>query len=138
SAKWATKLNRPEDATKAYESVLARFPRSYYAWRSAVALGWDVGDFTTVRHKTPEVVKVSSIAPPGGSETFQELYRLGLKKEAWAQFQTEISDRTELSIDEEFTKGLLKLYQGKNLRGITQIWYLQRRDNAEDQLEWQE
>lgn len=137
-AKWATKLNRPEDATKAYESVLARFPRSYYAWRSAVALGWDVGDFTTVRYKTPEVVKVSSINPPGGSETFQELYRLGLKKEAWAQFQTEISDRTELSISEEFTKGLLKLYQGKNLRGINRIWYLQRRETAKDQQEWQE
>ena len=136
-AKWATKLNRSEDATKAYESVLARFPRSYYAWRSAVALGWDVGDFTTVRHKNPEVVKVDYIAPPGGSQTFQELYKLGLEEEAWAQFQTEISDRTELTISEGFTKGLLKLYQGKNLRGINQIWYLQDTDKAEDKLEWQ-
>ena len=136
-AKWATKLNRPQDAAKAYESVLARFPRSYYAWRSAVALGWDVGDFTTVRDKTPEVVKINRIAPPGGSETFQELYRLGLEEEAWAQFQTEISDRTELSISEGFTKGLLKLYRGKNLRGINQIWYLKDADKAEDKQEWQ-
>ena len=136
-AKWATKLNRPQDATDAYESVLARFPRSYYAWRSAVALGWDVGDFTTVRHKTPEVVKVSQINPPGGSETFQELYKLGLKEEAWAQFQTETSGMTELTVADEFTQGLLKLHRGKNLRGINQIWYLKDKDSLEDKQEWE-
>jgi soluble lytic murein transglycosylase len=137
-AKWASQLNRPEDATKAYQSVLVRFPRSYYAWRSAVALGWDVGDFTTVRNKTPEVVKINRINPPGGSATFQELYQLGLESEAWAQFQTEISDRpeAELSVADEFTLGLLKLYQGKNLRGINQIGYLQDRDTPEAQQAW--
>ena len=136
-AKWATKLNRPEDATKAYQSVLTRFPRSYYAWRSAVAMGWDVGDFSTVRHKTPEVVKINRIVPPGGSETFQELYKLGLEPQAWAQFQTETSDRNELTVADEFTKGLLKLYQGKNLRGINQISYLQDIDTSVDKQEWQ-
>ncbi|MCC0176748.1 transglycosylase SLT domain-containing protein [Waterburya agarophytonicola K14] len=140
-AKWATKLNRPEDATQAYQLVLARFPRSYYAWRSAVALGWDVGDFTTVRYKTPEVVKIERIFPPGGSETFQELYKLGLEEEAWAQFQTEISDKpqsTNLTVADEFTQGLFKLYQGKNLRGINQIWYLEDRDTPEDKQQWQQ
>lgn len=136
-AKWATKLNRPQDATKAYKSVLASFPRSYYAWRSAVALGWDVGDFTTVRDKIPQVVKTSTIKPPGGSATFQELYKLGLEEEAWAQFQTEISDQLELSVADDFTKGLLKLYQGKNLRGINRIWYLQDRHTPEDKQQWQ-
>ena len=135
-AKWAAKLNRPQDATKAYQSVLARFPRSYYAWRSAVALGWDVGDFTTVRHKVPEVVKVNRIIPPGGSETFQELYKLGLEPEAWAQFQTEVSGKTELTIADEFTHGLLELHQGKNLRGINQIWYLKDRNKPEDKQQW--
>ncbi|MEM8722916.1 MAG: transglycosylase SLT domain-containing protein [Cyanobacteria bacterium P01_G01_bin.39] len=137
-AKWAAKLNRPDDANTAYKSVLARFPRSYYAWRSAVALGWDVGDFTTVRDKVPQVVKAPKITPPGGSQTFQELYRLGLEEEAWAQFQLEISDRSELSVADDFTKGLLKLYQGKNLRGINQIWYLQDRDSPEDKQQWQQ
>lgn len=135
-AKWATKLNRPQDATKAYQSVLTRFPRSYYAWRSAVALGWDVGDFTTVRYQTPNVIKANKITPPGGSKTFQELYQLGLESEAWAQFQTETSDRTELTVAEEFTQGLLKLRQGNNLRGINQIWYLQERDRPEDRQAW--
>jgi len=136
-AKWATKLNRPQDATTAYQSVMTRFPRSYYAWRSAVALGWDVGDFTTVRDKVPQVVKTTSTVPPGGSQTFQELYKLGLEQEAWTQFQMEISDRSELTVADDFTKGLLKLHRGQNLRGINQIWYLQDRDSPEDRQEWQ-
>ena len=136
-AKWATKLNRPEDATKAYQSVLTRFPRSYYAWRSAVALGWDVGDFDSVRDKTPEVVKAKRLQPPGGSETFQELYRLGFEPEAWAQFQSAISDRAELTIAEAFTEGLLKLYQGKNLRGINKIGSLSSRQTSQDKQQWQ-
>ena len=137
-AKWAQKLDRPEDATRAYKSVLTRFPRSYYAWRSAVALGWDVGDFTTVRDKVPQVVKAGKIIPPGGSPTFQELYKLGLESEAWGQFQTEISDKSELSIADDFTLGLLKLNRGQNLRGINQIWYLQDRDSPEDKQQWQQ
>ena len=137
-AKWAEKLNRPQDATNAYKSVLSRFPRSYYAWRSAVALGWDVGDFTTVRDQVPQVVKANKITPPGGSKTFQELYKLGLEQKAWAQFQSEIGDRTELSVADDFTKGLLKLHQGQNLRGINRIWYLQDRDDPQDKQEWQQ
>ena len=137
-AKWAEKLNRPDHAAIAYKTVLTRFPRSYYAWRSAVALGWDVGDFTTVREKIPQVVKASKITPPGGSPTFQQLYKLGLESEAWAQFQFDISDRSELTVADDFTQGLMKLYQGQNLRGINQIWYLQDRDSREDRQQWQQ
>lgn len=145
-AKWATKLNRPQDATVAYKSVLARFPRSYYAWRSAVALGWDVGDFTTIRQQVPQVLKTEKITPPGGSATFQELYKLGLEQEAWAQFQSEISDReaeeephrSELTLADEFTKGLWQLHRGYNLRGINQIGALQDRDTPEDKQQWQQ
>jgi soluble lytic murein transglycosylase len=163
-AKWATKLKRPQDATVAYKSVLTRFPRSYYAWRSAVALGWDVGDFTTLRQQVPQVLKTEKITPPGGSATFQELYKLGLEQEAWTQFQSEISDREvearpkglapnvasreaillgephrqELTLADDFTKGLLQLHQGNNLRGINQIGELQDRDTPQDKQQWQQ
>lgn len=145
-AKWATKLNRPQDATVAYKSVLTRFPRSYYAWRSAVALGWDVGDFTSVRQQIPQVLKTEKITPPGGSATFQELYKLGLEQEAWTQFQSEISDREaerephspELTLADDFTKGLWQLHQGYNLRGINHIGELQDRDTPEDKQQWQQ
>ena len=103
-----------------------------------MALGWDVGDFTTVREKVPQVVKASKITPPGGSPTFQQLYKLGLESEAWTQFQFDISDKPELTVADDFTQGLMKLYQGKNLRGIDRIWYLQDRDSLEDRQQWQQ
>lgn len=137
-AKWAEKLGRQQDANTAYKSVLTRFPRSYYAWRSAVVLGWNVGDFTTVRQMLPQVNKnrVRSL-PPAGSKTFQELYQIGLTEEAWTQFQTEISNKETLTVAEEYTKGLMKLHQGKNLRGINQIWNLRERTDPQDIQQWQ-
>ena len=135
--KWAQKLGRSEDATKAFQTTLAAFPRSYYAWRSAVALGWDVGDFTTVRNLQPQVVAASNFIPPGGSEIFQELYRSGLTEEAWGQFQMEISDKEQLTISEEFTQGLMRLHRGKNLRGINQIWFIEDRNDPEERQQWQ-
>jgi soluble lytic murein transglycosylase len=135
--KWAQKLGREQDATTAFKTTLKAFPRSYYGWRAAVALGWDVGDFTTVRNLQPEVVKTDRFIPPGGSQIFQELYQIGLTEEAWGQFQMEISDKEELTVAEEFTQGLMRLSQGKNLRGINQIWLLEERDRPEDLKQWQ-
>ncbi|WP_156114034.1 transglycosylase SLT domain-containing protein [Myxosarcina sp. GI1] len=136
--KWAQKLGKISEATTAFKAVLANFPRSYYAWRAAVALNWDVGDFTTVRQKLPEVVKQSDRAPlPAGSEIVRELDRLGLKSEALAQFQIETAYKKELTIAEEFTSGLLKLDQGKNLRGINQIWFLKDRNKPSEKQQWQ-
>ena len=135
--KWAQKMGRSEDATTAFETTLAAFPRSYYAWRSAVALGWDVGDFTTVRNLQPQVVTAEQFVPPGGSEIFRELYQAGLTEEAWGQFQMEIGDKEQLTTNEEFTQGVMRLYRGKNLRGINQIWFLSDSDNPEDRQQWQ-
>ena len=137
--KWATKLGRKEDAATAFQATITAFPRSYYAWRSAVALGWDVGDFTSVRSLQPQVVQSKITIPPGGSVVFQELYQAGLEDEAWGQFQVEISDKEQLSVNEEFTQGLMRLERGKNLRGINQIWFLDRKhnsENARDREQW--
>ncbi|VEP17451.1 Soluble lytic murein transglycosylase-like protein [Hyella patelloides LEGE 07179] len=135
--KWAQKLGRSEDATTAFQTTLTAFPRSYYAWRSAVALGWDVGDFSTVRNLQPQVVPSTQFVPPGGSDIFQELYQADLTEEAWGQFQMEISGKEELDVSEEFTQGLMRLHRGKNLRGINQIWFLSDRNHPEDRQQWQ-
>ena len=134
--KWAQKLGRTEDAKTAFESTLARFPHSYYAWRSAVALGWNVGDFTTIRDIQPQVISQTNFVPTVGSQVFQELYQIGLEEDAWTHFQTEIADKQELSVPEEFTYGVMQLYRGQNLRGINKIWYLKDRTNSEDLQEW--
>ena len=135
--KWAQKLGRTEDAKTAFESTLARFPHSYYAWRSAVALGWNVGDFTTIRDIQPQVISKTKFVPTGGSQIFQELYQIGLKEDAWIHFQTEIADKKELTVPEEFSYGLMQLYRGQNLRGINKIWALKDRNNPEDIKQWQ-
>ena len=135
--KWATKLNYSQEAKAAFEYILANHSQSYYAWRSAVLLNWNVGDFTTVRNLTPQVIKPETRPlPPAGSESFKELYRLGEDWYSWTLFQTEIGNREELSVTEQFTEGLLKLSQGKNLQGINRIWNLKQREEPNEQQQW--
>ena len=43
--KWARQLGQADVARAALEQVIGTHPESYYAWRAAVALGWDVGRF---------------------------------------------------------------------------------------------
>ncbi|MDJ0657931.1 MAG: transglycosylase SLT domain-containing protein [Crocosphaera sp.] len=137
--KWAQKLGRIEDSQSAFEHVVARHPESYYAWRAAVQLGWNVGNFNNVRQMLPQVNKPTTRPlPPAGSEMFKELYRLGEDNDAITLFQAEIGDRQELTVNEGFTDALLKLVQGKNLQGINQVWYLQKKDDPKQEKEWQQ
>ncbi|MEM8778537.1 MAG: tetratricopeptide repeat protein, partial [Cyanobacteria bacterium P01_G01_bin.49] len=137
--KWAQQLGRGQDAQSAFEHVVARHPQSYYAWRSAVQLGWNVGNFNNVRQVFPTVDKPTTRPlPPAGSAMFQELYRLGQDEDAVNLFRAEIGDRQKLTVNEGFTDALLKLVQKKHLLGINQVWDLQSKDNPEDQKEWQQ
>ena len=136
--KWAQQLGRIQDSEAAFKHVVARHPQSYYAWRAAVHLGWNVGNFNNVRQVMPQVDKPGvRPLPPAGSEMFQELYRLGQDGDAITLFQAEIGDRQELTVKEGFTDALLKLVQGKNLQGINQVWGLQKKDDPQQEQEWQ-
>ncbi|NEQ69183.1 MAG: transglycosylase SLT domain-containing protein [Symploca sp. SIO2D2] len=137
--KWANELKRPEDAKAAYEHVLAKYPESYYAWRSAAMLGWNVGNFTTVRDLQPEVV-VPPIRPvlPAGSDTLKELYRLGQDTSALTLWQAELEPFQERTVAEQFTNGMILLEMGDHLRAINQIWFLSQREKPEEIAEWQE
>lgn len=136
--KWAQQLGRQQDAKAAFEHVLARHPQSYYAWRAAVLLGWNVGNFNNVRQMQPTLVKPTlRPMPTAGSETFRELYRLGLNNEAWTLFRAEVRDPWKLTVDEQFTKGLLKLAQGKHLQGINNVGTLRDREDPQDRSQWQ-
>lgn len=136
--KWARQLEREQDAKQAFEHVLAHHPQSYYAWRSAVMLGWDVGSFQTVRQMTPQIVKPNvRPSPPAGSEAFKELFQLGQDDEAGVLFQAEIRNQPEINVAEQFTQGLLKITKGNNLQGISLVWNLTQREKPEDVEEWQ-
>lgn len=131
--KWALKAGLGEDAIKRFEQVVRDYPESYYAWRSAVALGWDVGDFHTVRSYQPAVaLPAERTLLPVGSETLQELYLLGQDWDAWATWQVEFTNPQAPTVEEQFTDGVLRLGVGDNLDGIFMVSSLSWRDTPEE------
>jgi soluble lytic murein transglycosylase len=131
--KWASQMGQADVAQKALEQVIGQHPESYYAWRAAVNLGWDVGDFTTVRAVMPEVTLPSRRMPlPTGSPQLQELYLLGQDKLAWERWQTEFESRQDPTVAEQFVDGLMRLGTGDNLDGIYQVSSLALADDPED------
>ncbi len=135
--RWATQLGRQDEAKKAFEHVLARYPESYYAWRSAHLLGWNVGDFTTVRDLKPEVIPPQARPEPlAGSATLKELYQLGQNYSAWTLWQTEFKNRQQPTVAEQFTDGLMRLGIGNHQIGINKIWSLSLRDTPEERSQW--
>jgi soluble lytic murein transglycosylase len=131
--KWARQLGQADVAQAALEQVIGTHPESYYAWRAAVALGWDVGDFKTVRFEIPRVVLPSRRSPlPAGSDTLQELYLLGQDRLAWERWQTEFANRQDPPPAEQYVDGLMRLGVGDNLDGIYQVSSLAWADDPAD------
>lgn len=134
SGKWMLRAGQTESATQRFEQVVRDYPESYYAWRSAAALGWDVGDFQTVRSLQPEIRLPMQRQPlPAGSETLQELYLLGQDQDAWALWQAEFKNLQDPSVEEQFTDGVLRIGVGDNLDGIFMVSSLSWRDDPAEQ-----
>ncbi|MGL5195321.1 MAG: transglycosylase SLT domain-containing protein, partial [Chroococcales cyanobacterium] len=139
AGKWSQRLGLSKEARQTYEAVLFNYPESYYAWRSAVLLGWDVGDFTNVRALTPEIVgQTERVEIPVGSQVLKELYLLGQDQDAWTLWQVEFTNRREPSVSEQFTDGLIRLGVGDNLDGIFMLSSLRWRDQPEDQEQYKQ
>lgn len=135
--KWATNLGKQQEAKAAYEYVVGEFPYSYYAWRSASILGLNVGNFNTVRQLNPEVVPHQRPVPTAGSDTFKELYLLGQNRDAWLQWETEFQNKTQPTVAEQFTDGLMRLANGDYLVAIDKISKLEDRETPQEQAEYQ-
>jgi len=135
--KWAQQLGRDQDAKTAFEYTILRYPESYFAWRSAVFLGWPVGDFTTVRDLSPKVVRPPQRPEPAvGSPALKELYQLGQDRDAWTLWQIEFTNRIEPSVAEQFTDGLMRIGVGDNLEGLWMIGSLRQREKPDDRTEY--
>lgn len=136
--KWAKSLGRDQEARQAFEYVLAKYPESYYAWRSATYLGWDVGDFTTVRDLSPLVVQ-PELRPmlPAGSEVLKELYQLGEDRDAWTLWQVEYQNRVKPTVAEQFTDGLMRLGVGDNLDGMFMVSSLAQREELDEKTQYE-
>ncbi|MDX2228548.1 MAG: transglycosylase SLT domain-containing protein [Leptolyngbyaceae cyanobacterium bins.349] len=131
--KWASQLGKANEAKNAFEYVLKYYPESYYAWRSASMLGWNVGDFNSVRELDPNVARPAARPPiPVGSDTLKELYQLGQDQDAWELWQVEFQNAMQPTVDEQFTDGVMRLGVGDNLDGIFMVSYLSERENRSD------
>lgn len=137
--KWALQLGKQQEARSAFEFVLSRYPESYYAWRSASLLGWEVGDFNSVRDLNPTVVRPSNRPNlPAGSDTLKELHKLGQDQDAWTLWQAEFKDTMEPSVAEQFTDGVMRLGVGDFLDGIFMVSYLSEREKPDEQSQYKE
>ena len=138
TGKWATEVGNADAATSSYKQVIRQYPQTYWAWRSAVMLGWDVGDFEQLRSQSPSLELTSDYSPlPVGSPALQELYLLGQYRDAWLLLQSEIEQPQQLSVDEQFTEGVLNLELGNYSQGMQQIWDLSERENPQEIKQWQ-
>jgi len=137
--KWATQQGKRQVAKTAFERVLKQYPQSYYAWRSASMLGWDVGDFSSLRQLNPAVERPSDRPQlTAGSETLQELYQLGQDRDAWNLWQVEFANKMQPTVAEQFTDGVMRLGVGDYLDGIFMVSFLSERDTPEEQKQYQE
>lgn len=136
--KWSKRLGRKQEAKAAFEHVLTNYPQSFYAWRSAVALGLDVKDFTTLRKLAPQVIKpLERPVLPTGSTTLKELYQLGQDQEAWVLWQSEFHNRLKPTVVEQFTDGILHIAAGEYLAGMDRIAKLEDRETPQEQAQYQ-
>lgn len=137
TGQWAKELNKPKAAQTAFKQVIKLYPQSYWAWRAAVMLGWEVGDFNQLRPLDPPLNLTKLYRPlPMGSETLQELYLLGQYEDAWLMLQQEIEYPQQLSVLEQFTAGVLKLELGQYSAGMKSIWDLTKRESPEELKQW--
>jgi soluble lytic murein transglycosylase len=122
AGKWATQIGDRPRAKKLFEFTIRQHPDSYYAWRSATSLGWQVGSFADARFVNPQFVIPSlRMVLPAGSAKVQELYLLGLDQDARSQWQTEIAGKRMLNPSEIFVDGVLRVATLDNLRGIRNL-----------------
>ena len=138
TANWAKELNQTDAASATWKKIIQLYPQTYWAWRSATKLGWEVGDFTTLRSLSPTLDLAKRYSPlPAGSPALQELYLLGQDRDAWLLLQSEIQQHQRLTVDEQFTEGILKLELGRYSEGMQEIWDLTQRDTPQDIQQWQ-
>jgi soluble lytic murein transglycosylase len=121
--RWQSQDGQTASAQGQFQQILERYPRSYYAWRAAVQLGQPVGDFTDLRDRQPNLNRSAQprLALPTGSAQLQELYRLGLDREAWTLWQSEFERPDQPSAAQRFTDGVMQLGRGDYLDGMAQM-----------------
>jgi len=120
AGRWSQRLGDTVTANRFFTTALKLQPDSYFAWRSAVFLGWqEVGDFGTARNVNLALQPDSKRSPlPAVSDVVNELYLIGLDREAHDHWQNATRGKRRLSPQEIFSDGILRLGVNDNLNGI--------------------
>jgi soluble lytic murein transglycosylase len=122
AARWSAQLGDKQGATDFYRHVLRYHPESYYAWRSASALGMPIGSLEGVRGVSYNIEPIGVRSPlPTGSPVLQELYLLGEDQDAQALWQFNTRGKRVLNVREIFTDGVMRVLGGDYLLGIRQL-----------------
>jgi soluble lytic murein transglycosylase len=138
AGKWALKLGDSAGAGQHFQQVIKQYPESYYAWRSASLMGWNVGDFATVRPLQPVIQQPGNYPQlMTGSPALRELHELGQGADAWAYWQVEFTNRAQPTMAEQFTDGLLRFGVGDNLDAIFMLANLADREAPTDRQQYQ-
>jgi TolA-binding protein len=135
--KWLQKQGKDKEAKEIFKTIVRTYPQSYYAWRAAVFLGWNVGDFNNLHRQSPQILPVKRGSLPTGSQALQELYQIGQDKDAEKLWQSEFTNTDKPSLSEQLTDGLLKVAKGDYLTGIVQVHLLEKRDAEGDREQFQ-
>jgi soluble lytic murein transglycosylase len=136
--KWAQQMGREEEAKQAFTYTIVKYTQSYYAWRAAGSLGWDVGDFKNLRTSEVKLEKPAANLPlPVGSNTLKELYQIGAYRDAWALWQNEFPDKDKYSVSEQFAEGLILRGLGRYQLALARVSQLEKRDNPEEKEQHQ-
>ncbi len=106
--KWAQKMGLESEAKQAFTYTIRNYTRSYYSWRSAQYLGWDVGDFYNIKSFNPQIsIPTARLPLPTGSDSLKELYSIGQDRDTWELWQAEFVDRKEPEILDRLNQSII-------------------------------
>jgi soluble lytic murein transglycosylase len=136
--KWAGKMGRTEEAKQAFTYTIVKYTQSYYGWRAASSLGWDVSDFKNLRTSEPKIEKVQANQPlPVGSKTLRELYQIGAYRDSWTLWQNEFPDREKYSVNEQFAEGSIRRGLEQYQLALARVSQLEKRESVTDKEQHQ-
>ncbi|MCC0177006.1 transglycosylase SLT domain-containing protein [Waterburya agarophytonicola K14] len=137
TGKWAKEIGKLAEAETTFKKIIKQYPQSYWAWRSAVMLGWDVGDFDRLRSLSPPLNLSATYSPlPVRSSALQELYLLGQYYDAGLMLRSQLERPQQLSVNEQFSEGILRIGVGEYSAGMQEIWDLTKRETPQELKEW--
>jgi soluble lytic murein transglycosylase len=133
--KWAGKLGMQAESKQAFTYTVVNYTRSYYAWRSAKYLGWDVGDFFNVKALNPKIsIPTNRLPLPTGSDPLKELYLIGQDRDSWDLWQTEFVNRRKPEIIDRLNQSIILNRLEKYITSVVDLAQLEELKDPEDRV----